>query len=152
MATRSGKHELAAFSLALVPYMVLVRGFWWVDEDAFISFRFAYNLAHGAGLRFNLGEHVPVEGYSNFLWVLWSGLIEFLGGDVTFWVPLTSAVAEQVRRVDYEHTRGQFGEVAVDEGLALVPPATCHAHAVASRARFHDDFLDVAPELGRLQH
>jgi arabinofuranosyltransferase len=96
MAIRSGKRELAAFSLALVPYLVLVRGFWWVDEDAFISFRFAYNLARGEGLRFNLGEHVPVEGYSNFLWVLWSSLIEFVGGDVTFWVPLTSALAGAV--------------------------------------------------------
>ena len=96
MAIRNGKRELAAFSLALVPYLVLVRGFWWVDEDAFISFRFAYNLARGEGLRFNLGEHIPVEGYSNFLWVLWSGLIEFVGGDVTFWVPLTSALAGAV--------------------------------------------------------
>jgi arabinofuranosyltransferase len=96
MATRSGKHELAAFSLALVPYVVLMKAFWWVDEDAFISFRYAYNLAQGDGLRFNVGEHVPVEGYSNFLWVLWSSLIEFLGGDVTFWVPLTSAIAGAV--------------------------------------------------------
>lgn len=96
MATRGGKHELAAFSLALVPYMALVKAFWWVDEDAFISFRYAYNLAHGDGLRFNVGERVPVEGYSNFLWVLWSSLIESLGGDVTFWVPLTSAVAGAV--------------------------------------------------------
>jgi arabinofuranosyltransferase len=91
MAVRNGKRELAAFSLALVPYLLLVRGFWWVDEDAFISFRFAYNLARGEGLRFNLGERIPVEGYSNFVWVLWSSLIEFVGGDVTFWVPLTSA-------------------------------------------------------------
>jgi len=92
MPTRIGRRELAAFSIALVPYIFLVRCFWWVDEDAFISFRYAYNLAHGNGLRFNLGEQVPVEGYSNFLWVLWSGLIEFLGGDVIFWVPLTSSL------------------------------------------------------------
>src|SRR4029434_8444657 len=90
MATRISRRELAAFSVALVPYMVLVRCFWWVDEDAFISFRYAYNLARGNGLRFNLGEQLPVEGYSNFLWVLWSGLIDLLGGDVTLWVPLTS--------------------------------------------------------------
>jgi hypothetical protein len=93
MAIGNGRRELAAFSVALVPYIVLVKSFWWVDEDAFISFRYAYNLAHGNGLRFNLGEQVPVEGYSNFLWVLWSGVIEFLGGDVTFWVPLTSFLA-----------------------------------------------------------
>jgi hypothetical protein len=61
MAIRNGRRELAAFSLALIPYMLLVKGFWWIDEDAFISFRYAYNLARGNGLRFNLGEQVPVS-------------------------------------------------------------------------------------------
>ena len=90
---RSPDRRLAAFSIVLIPYLVLAKAFWWVDEDAFISFRYAYNLANGHGLRFNVTEDVPVEGYSNFLWVLWSSLIELLGGDVTFWVPLTSVLA-----------------------------------------------------------
>jgi arabinofuranosyltransferase len=90
---RSRKDELTAFSVVLIPYVILVKAFWWVDEDAFISFRYAYNFARGNGLRFNLGEPVPVEGYSNFLWTLWCGLIEFLRGDVTFWAPLTSFLA-----------------------------------------------------------
>ncbi len=38
-------------------------------DDAFISFRYARNLAEGAGLVFNPGFE-RVEGYSNFLWVL----------------------------------------------------------------------------------
>ena len=37
-------------------------------DDAYISFRYADNLAAGAGLVFNVGERV--EGYSNFLWVV----------------------------------------------------------------------------------
>jgi hypothetical protein len=37
-------------------------------DDAYISYRYAQNLAEGAGLVFNPGERV--EGYSNFLWVL----------------------------------------------------------------------------------
>jgi arabinofuranosyltransferase len=37
-------------------------------DDAFISFRYAANLARGAGLVFNAGERV--EGYTNFLWTL----------------------------------------------------------------------------------
>lgn len=37
-------------------------------DDAFISFRYADNLAHGSGLVFNPGERV--EGYTNFLWVV----------------------------------------------------------------------------------
>lgn len=37
-------------------------------DDAYISYRYAANLASGEGLVFNPGERV--EGYSNFLWVL----------------------------------------------------------------------------------
>jgi hypothetical protein len=40
----------------------------WVADDAFISFRYARNLAQGQGLVFNLGARV--EGYTNFLWTL----------------------------------------------------------------------------------
>lgn len=36
-----------------------------VQEDAFISFRYARNLVDGHGLVFNPGERV--EGYTNFL-------------------------------------------------------------------------------------
>src|SRR5436853_2846934 len=36
-------------------------------DDGMISMRYARNLAHGAGLVWNAGQH-PVEGYTNFLW------------------------------------------------------------------------------------
>ena len=37
-------------------------------DDAYISFRYARNLAHGLGLVYNAGERI--EGYTNFLWTL----------------------------------------------------------------------------------
>lgn len=40
-----------------------------VNDDAYISFRYAKNLAAGHGLRFNL-DGPPTEGFSNFLLVL----------------------------------------------------------------------------------
>jgi hypothetical protein len=40
----------------------------WGLDDAYISYRYAQNLAQGNGLVFNRGERV--EGYSNFLYVL----------------------------------------------------------------------------------
>src|SRR5687767_9783689 len=41
----------------------------WVQDDAYISFRYAQNLIEGHGLVWNVvGERV--EGYSNFLWTL----------------------------------------------------------------------------------
>jgi len=39
-----------------------------LQDDAFISFRYAQNLVEGQGLVFNPGD--PVEGYTNFLWTL----------------------------------------------------------------------------------
>jgi arabinofuranosyltransferase len=39
-----------------------------VQDDAFITFRYADNLVRGNGLVFNVGERV--EGYTNFLWTL----------------------------------------------------------------------------------
>lgn len=48
-------------------------------DDAFISFRYAENLANGHGLVYNIGERV--EGYSNFLWTfILAGAIK-LGAD-----------------------------------------------------------------------
>ena len=39
-----------------------------IQDDAFISFRYARNLVEGKGLVWNPGEHV--EGYTNFLWTM----------------------------------------------------------------------------------
>ena len=44
--------------------------FSWVCDDAFISFRYAKNFINGHGLVWNIGEQPPVEGYSNFLWII----------------------------------------------------------------------------------
>lgn len=43
--------------------------YWFLTDDAFISFRYARNFAQGHGLVFNPGFE-RVEGYSDFLWVL----------------------------------------------------------------------------------
>jgi len=50
-------------------------------DDAMISARYARNLAHGDGLRYNRAPAGarPVEGYSNFLWVLGMAAGERLG-------------------------------------------------------------------------
>lgn len=54
-----------------------------VNDDAFISFRYADNLVRHGELVFNPGERV--EGYTNFLWtVLMAGVLA-LGLDVVVW-------------------------------------------------------------------
>ncbi len=54
-----------ALTIVLLAHASLVR---YVEDDAFISYRYAGHLAQGFGLVYNIGERV--EGYSNFLWVI----------------------------------------------------------------------------------
>lgn len=53
-----------------------------IVDDAFISFRYAENLAQGYGLVFNPGEYV--EGYTNFLWVVLLAMFHRFGIDTVF--------------------------------------------------------------------
>jgi hypothetical protein len=54
--------------------------FTFVQDDAFITFRYVQNFLDGNGLVFNIGEHV--EGYTNFLWTLLLALPAALGIDL----------------------------------------------------------------------
>jgi arabinofuranosyltransferase len=56
---------IAVVIVAALAYAYSLR---WIAEDAYISFRYAQNLADGKGLVFNQGERV--EGYTNFLWTI----------------------------------------------------------------------------------
>ncbi|MBI5375763.1 MAG: hypothetical protein HZA77_10020 [Candidatus Schekmanbacteria bacterium] len=54
-----------------------------LQDDAFISLRYAMNFSQGNGLVYNLGE--KVEGYTNFSWTIISSIPFFLNIDgVTF--------------------------------------------------------------------
>lgn len=73
-----------AVCLTVLSYHIAVYRF--LTDDAFISFRYARNLADGYGLVFNPGFE-RVEGYTNLLWVLiLAGLDRALG-----WAPHTTA-------------------------------------------------------------
>ncbi len=65
-------HGPGAFALALPGQALLVAlsamAWGYVKDDAWISFRYAYNLVHGEGMVFNPGERI--EGYTNFLWTV----------------------------------------------------------------------------------
>lgn len=55
----------------------------YTEEDAFISFQYARNLASGNGLVFNPGE--KVEGYTNFLWTVLMSLAFLIHWDIVIW-------------------------------------------------------------------
>lgn len=57
-----------------------------VPDDSYISFRYAENLARGFGLTFNPGEQ-PVEGYSNFLWILVCAFFSRFDFFLPSWIP-----------------------------------------------------------------
>ncbi|MCH9032837.1 MAG: hypothetical protein IIB00_11350, partial [candidate division Zixibacteria bacterium] len=50
-------------------------------DDAFITFKYSENLADGYGLVFNIDSD-PIEGYSNFLWLLALSMVFKLGGSI----------------------------------------------------------------------
>jgi hypothetical protein len=60
-------------------------------DDAYISFRYARNLAHGHGLVFNEGQRV--EGYTNFAWVLLAALSIKAGLSPAWTMPLAGVAA-----------------------------------------------------------
>ncbi len=73
----------AALAATALPALALTLAAAWrfdfLVDDAFISFRYARHLAQGHGLVWNLGESPPVEGFSNYLWVLLCAAFDRLG-------------------------------------------------------------------------
>lgn len=68
---------LAACCLLFVLHAAL---YWpWLEDDAFITLRYAENLVAGEGLVFNPGQRV--EGYSNLAWVLLAAAAKRAGAD-----------------------------------------------------------------------
>jgi len=76
-----------------------------IQDDAFISFRYAEHLVNGHGLTWNIGE-APVEGYTNFLWVLIMSVGAYLGFELIAWSMILSILAG-------------FGTILVTYRLAL---------------------------------
>ncbi len=65
----------------------------YIKDDAFISMRYARNLAEGQGLVFNPGDRL--EGYTNFLWVILLTPAFWLGVDPVTWAKALGCLAGQ---------------------------------------------------------
>jgi len=65
-----------------------------VQDDAYISFRYARNLVDGLGLVWNAGERV--EGYTNFLWTVMLAPAFALKLDVVLWSYVLSIISYTV--------------------------------------------------------
>ena len=107
--------------IVAVASSLLVALAWRFDffcDDAFITLRYARNLAHGLGPVYNAGEHV--EGYTSFVWMVLSALPIALGLPAEASVQglgalsgvlLIAATAQLFRWLEPEQTA--FGAVAV---------------------------------------
>lgn len=95
MLSRWFPRALLALEVA-VSTVLIATHFWplwqarWIQDDAYISFRYAKHLVQGHGLVYNIGAHV--EGYTNFLWTLLSAIPLAIGAsDPIIFMHLLSA-------------------------------------------------------------
>jgi tetratricopeptide (TPR) repeat protein len=71
------KKIAAAMACILIIFTVHAMSLNFIQDDAFISYRYVQNFVGGRGLVFNAGERV--EGYTNFLWIILLALFTVLG-------------------------------------------------------------------------
>ncbi|MCE9615836.1 MAG: hypothetical protein K8T26_16320 [Lentisphaerae bacterium] len=65
--------------LVALPFLWQLSRCWpYTNDDAFITLRYAWNLAHGRGLVYNAGEHV--EGFTSLLHTLLAAAVIAIGG------------------------------------------------------------------------
>ena len=69
----SRRHRILVVAMLAGAGIVLLVGWkllWFLTDDAYISFRYVSNSLRGHGYVWNPPPFRPVEGYTNFLWVL----------------------------------------------------------------------------------
>lgn len=70
----------AVLTMSIAIFILFGLNFYhFLVDDVYISLRYARNLANGYGLVFSTDGSQPVEGYTNFLWVLMEALLFLLG-------------------------------------------------------------------------
>ncbi|PRQ05366.1 hypothetical protein ENSA5_03560 [Enhygromyxa salina] len=116
---------LAALGLG-VGFLVHLRPWSFLCDDAFISFRYARNLGQHGALVYNLAPREPVEGYTNLLWVLLLGLGDALGLRAEGLAPVLTAAASLgallLVALICAELRGRFGPARGDRGRARAAP------------------------------
>ena len=119
-----------------VAFLVHLHPWRFVCDDAFISFRYARNLAAHGALAYNLPPYDAVEGYTNFLWVVVLALGDALGLAPERAAPVLSAAASLASlllvALISAQLRRAFGPAVVEsgapsrdpvEGIDLLAPA-----------------------------
>ena len=115
-----------AIVVAVLALTVSITGFYlhrqFINDDAYISLRYAYNLIQGNGLVWNPGERV--EGYTNFLHILLTGGLGALGLNLVVAARLvngTAFVVMVLMLAAYVLRRQKVDGQECDRLVALVP-------------------------------
>src|SRR5918994_4899450 len=87
-------------------------------DDAYISFRYAYNLVEGHGLVFNQGEYV--EGYTSLLWTLLMAIPEYFNISVHLFAAYTGLAFAVLALLEAWRTLGVLGVLGWPRGLAIM--------------------------------
>lgn len=107
---------IAAWAIGVITILHLVYYSPRIVDDAFISLRFAENLANGRGAVFNVGERV--EGYSGPSWMLLQALGLRLGAEGVTWTKVLGIASFFTLQYGvFRMAREMFG---VETYLALV--------------------------------
>ena len=111
----------------LAIYLWHAMAYNFLNDDAYISFRYALNLAEHGELTYNLGERV--EGYTNFLWTILMAAVLWLGGAVETWSRILSIGfgAGTLLAVGYYFHRLQHGMLPVVLSVVFIAAAPAFA-------------------------
>ncbi len=99
-----------------------------INDDAFISFRYAQNLVEHGELTYNLGERV--EGYTNFLWTIIIAIVLKLHADPVVWSKILGVCCSlgtlvAVWRFCEKQVPGRASNLLAPLCLALCPSFAC---------------------------
>ena len=141
---------IGVFVSVILFILMLVYVWNFTVDDAFISFTYGGHLANGYGLVWNIGQP-PVEGYTDFLWVLITailfllklnpviltkiiGLSSVLGIIILFWF---------ITRDIFEDSKNKYIAFLVSTVFILINPLTA-IHAVSGLETMFYAFLLLA--------
>ncbi|MFE7199390.1 hypothetical protein ACFU8R_03875 [Pseudonocardia alni] len=122
---------------ALAALAVGVWACWSVTvDDAYITYRYSANLAHGSGPTWNPGQD-PVEGFTNFTWMVWHAPWVWLGVPLPVVSKLTAAAcAAAIVWLLVTEPRTRSGAVLAAGSFVLFLPTWVHVDSGLETAPF----------------
>ncbi|ANY06643.1 hypothetical protein [Pseudonocardia sp. HH130630-07] len=136
-SARRAPKRPALLAAALLALVVGLWACWSVTvDDAYITYRYSANLANGFGPTWNPGQD-PVEGFTNFVWMLWHVPWVWAGVPLPVVSKLTAAVcAAAIAWILVREPRTRSGAVLAAGSFVLFLPTWVHVDSGLETAPF----------------